>query len=133
MLFDKNWSWVSLNLWVKFGTGWEMIVPERGRRTSESNLLTPPSNCLLISLIIFTIILCQRLGSNPFMSVRNTKWTQECSPHRLYLIDYIWILSKSGKSRSNIVKKILLDNKFKYPASFLRKNNNFLFHCNWFC
>ena len=35
-----------------------------------------------------------------------------------------------GKSKSNIVKKILLDNKFKYPASFLRKNNNFLFHCN---
>ena len=35
-----------------------------------------------------------------------------------------------GNSKSNIVKKILLDNKFKYPASFLRKNNNFLFHCN---
>ena len=35
-----------------------------------------------------------------------------------------------GKFKSNIVKKILLDNEFKYPVSFLRKNNNFLFHCN---
>ena len=35
-----------------------------------------------------------------------------------------------GKSKSNIIKKILLDNKLKYPASFLRKNNNFLFHSN---
>ena len=34
------------------------------------------------------------------------------------------------KNKSNIVKKILLDNKFKYPASYLRKRNNFLFHCN---
>ena len=32
--------------------------------------------------------------------------------------------------KSNIIKKILLDDKFKYPASFLKKNNNFLFHCN---
>ena len=35
-----------------------------------------------------------------------------------------------GKSKSNIIKKIILDNKFKYPASFLKKKNNFLFHCN---
>ena len=35
-----------------------------------------------------------------------------------------------GKEKSNIVKKILLDKKFKYPASFLKKKNNFLFHCN---
>ena len=35
-----------------------------------------------------------------------------------------------GKQKLNIVKKILSDNKFKYPASFLRKKNNFLFHCN---
>ena len=34
------------------------------------------------------------------------------------------------KSKSKIVKKILQDNKFKYPVSYLRKNNNFLFHCN---
>ena len=35
-----------------------------------------------------------------------------------------------GKSKSNIIKKIILDNKFKYPASFLKKKNNFFFHCN---
>jgi len=35
-----------------------------------------------------------------------------------------------GKSKSNIVKKILRDDKFKYPASFLKKNDNFLFHSN---
>jgi len=35
-----------------------------------------------------------------------------------------------NKVKSNIVKKILLDNNLKYPASFLRKKNNFLFHCN---
>ena len=35
-----------------------------------------------------------------------------------------------GKSKSNIIKKVLIDKKFKYPASFLRRKNNFLFHCN---
>jgi len=35
-----------------------------------------------------------------------------------------------GKSKKNIVKKILSDKKFKYPASFLKENNNILFHCN---
>jgi len=35
-----------------------------------------------------------------------------------------------GKSKKNIVKKILSDKKFKYPASFLKENNNTLFHCN---
>ena len=35
-----------------------------------------------------------------------------------------------GKEKSNIVKKILFDKKFKYPASFLKEKNNFLFHCN---
>jgi len=35
-----------------------------------------------------------------------------------------------GKKKSNIVKKILMDKNFKYPASFLRKKDNFLFHCN---
>jgi len=35
-----------------------------------------------------------------------------------------------GKKKSLIVKKILLDKKFKYPASYLRKRNNFLFYSN---
>ena len=35
-----------------------------------------------------------------------------------------------GKEKSNIVKKILLDNNFKYPASFLKEKNNFLFNSN---
>ena len=35
-----------------------------------------------------------------------------------------------GKLKSNIVKKILKDNNFKYPASFLKQKNNFLFYCN---
>ena len=40
---------------------------------------------------------------------------------------FIWA---PGKSKINIVKKILQDNKFKYPASFLKRKNNFLFYCN---
>ena len=35
-----------------------------------------------------------------------------------------------GKKKSNIVNKILHDKKFKYPASFLKSKNNFLFHSN---
>jgi len=35
-----------------------------------------------------------------------------------------------GKNKSSIVKKILKDNKLKYPASFLREKNNFLFYSN---
>ena len=35
-----------------------------------------------------------------------------------------------GKEKSNIVKKILSDQKFKYPASFLKEKNNFLFYSN---
>ena len=35
-----------------------------------------------------------------------------------------------GKIKSNIIKKICLDNEFLYPASFLKVKNNFLFHCN---
>ena len=35
-----------------------------------------------------------------------------------------------GKNKSSIVKKILKDNKLKYPASFLKEKNNFLFYCN---
>ena len=38
-----------------------------------------------------------------------------------------------GKEKSNIVKKILSDQKFKYPASFLKEKNNFLFHSYWLC
>ena len=35
-----------------------------------------------------------------------------------------------GKVKSNIVKKILSDQKFKYPVSFLKEKNNFLFYSN---
>ena len=35
-----------------------------------------------------------------------------------------------GKEKSNIIKKILADQKFKYPASFLKEKNNFLFYSN---
>jgi len=35
-----------------------------------------------------------------------------------------------GKQKSKIINKILLDNNFEYPVSFLKKKNNFLFHCN---
>ena len=35
-----------------------------------------------------------------------------------------------GKSKKNIVKKILSDKKYKYPASFLKENNSTLFHSN---
>jgi len=34
-----------------------------------------------------------------------------------------------GATKINIVKKILKDTKYKYPASFLKEKNNFLFHC----
>ena len=34
------------------------------------------------------------------------------------------------KEKLKIVKKILLDKKFKYPASFLKEKNSFLFYCN---
>ena len=40
---------------------------------------------------------------------------------------FLW---SPGKSKSNIIKKILIDKKFKFPASLLRKENNFLFHSN---
>jgi len=40
---------------------------------------------------------------------------------------FVWA---PGKEKSNIVKKILFDKKFKYPVSFLKEKNNFLFHCN---
>tara|TARA_Y100000590_G_scaffold462172_1_gene625601 strand:- start:3268 stop:3948 length:681 start_codon:yes stop_codon:yes gene_type:complete len=35
-----------------------------------------------------------------------------------------------GKFKSSIIKKILSDNKYKYPVSFLKEKNNFLFHSN---
>ena len=35
-----------------------------------------------------------------------------------------------GKRKAKIVQKILLDKKFKYPASYLKKENNFLFYSN---
>ena len=39
---------------------------------------------------------------------------------------FLWV---PNKNKSDIIEKILLDNKNKYPASFLKKKNNFLFHC----
>tara|TARA_Y100000590_G_scaffold370556_1_gene432481 strand:+ start:650 stop:1330 length:681 start_codon:yes stop_codon:yes gene_type:complete len=35
-----------------------------------------------------------------------------------------------NKEKLKIVKKILKDKKFKYPASFLNKKNSYLFYCN---
>ena len=35
-----------------------------------------------------------------------------------------------GRNKSSIIKKILSDKKFKYPVSYLKKRNNFLFHSN---
>ena len=35
-----------------------------------------------------------------------------------------------GKRKLNIIKKILLDKKFKYPVSFLKAKNKFLFYSN---
>ena len=35
-----------------------------------------------------------------------------------------------GKTKLKIVKKILKDKKLKYPVSFLKKKNNFLFYSN---
>ncbi len=35
-----------------------------------------------------------------------------------------------GKSKKKIVKKIILDKFFKYPASYLKKRNTFLFYSN---
>jgi len=35
-----------------------------------------------------------------------------------------------NKKKINVINKILGDKNFKYPVSFLRKKNNFLFHCN---
>ena len=35
-----------------------------------------------------------------------------------------------GKNRLNIIKKILIDRKFKYPASYLKQKNNYLFYSN---
>ena len=35
-----------------------------------------------------------------------------------------------GKTKLNIIKKILKDKKFKYPVSFLKKKDNILFYSN---
>tara|TARA_B100000029_G_C17257498_1_gene845106 strand:+ start:89 stop:769 length:681 start_codon:yes stop_codon:yes gene_type:complete len=42
-------------------------------------------------------------------------------------IIFLWI---PGRSKSNIIKQILKDKKFKYPVSFLKRKNTFLFHSN---
>ena len=39
---------------------------------------------------------------------------------------FLWI---PGIKKINIVEKILMDRKNKYPVSFLNTKNNFLFHC----
>ena len=40
---------------------------------------------------------------------------------------YLWA---PGKEKSLIIKKIFNDNKFLFPASYLKKKNSFLFYCN---
>jgi len=40
---------------------------------------------------------------------------------------FLW---SPGSEKSEIIKNILADKKHKYPASFLKKKNSFLFHCN---
>ena len=40
---------------------------------------------------------------------------------------YLWA---PNKEKLKIVNKILIDKKFKYPASFLNKKTSFLFYCN---
>ena len=50
--------------------------------------------------------------------INNSKWNFLCAPK---------------KEKLKIVKKILSDKKFKYPASFIKKENSILFYCNWFC
>jgi 6-phosphogluconolactonase len=35
-----------------------------------------------------------------------------------------------GKIKSNIIKKIIADKTLSFPASYLRKKNNYLFNCN---
>ncbi len=40
---------------------------------------------------------------------------------------FLWV---PGKKKTSIIKKILTDKIFKYPVSFLKKENNFLFYCN---
>jgi 6-phosphogluconolactonase len=51
--------------------------------------------------------------------------TSHCINKSKYI--FLWA---PGKKKINIVKKICADNKKKYPASFLKKKNNFLFYCN---
>ena len=51
--------------------------------------------------------------------------TLKCINHSKSI--FLW---SPNQKKTNIVEKILLDKKFKYPASFLKKKNNFLFHCN---
>ena len=40
---------------------------------------------------------------------------------------FLWV---PGKKKISIIKKILADKIFKYPVSFLKKKNNFLFYSN---
>ena len=40
------------------------------------------------------------------------------------------VLWAPGKTKKNIVRKLIKDKKLQYPASFLNKKNTFLFHSN---
>jgi len=40
---------------------------------------------------------------------------------------------KINKYRKKIIKNIIKDKKYLYPASYLKSKNNFLFYSNWFC
>ena len=42
----------------------------------------------------------------------------------------IILLWAPNKKKIQIVNRILLDKNFKYPASYLREKNSFLFYCN---
>ena len=48
---------------------------------------------------------------------------------KYFIVELIKTEKIQRKIENNSVrKKILLDQKFKYPASFLKEKNNFLFH-----
>ena len=50
--------------------------------------------------------------------------TLRCLNNSKYI--FLWA---PGIKKTNIVEKLLMDNKNKYPASFLKEERKFLFHC----
>jgi len=50
--------------------------------------------------------------------------TLRCLNNSRYI--FLWV---PGIKKTNIVEKLLMDNKNKYPASFLKEERKFLFHC----